>query len=351
MNGGWQRGGGGNGGPVIEIPKINFPPRLPRGAITGVLGLLALAVVLLFLWTSFFQVKQDEVGVVLRFGRYVRTAEPGLRFRLPLFIEKVYKVPVARQLKLEFGYRTVEAGQRTRYSEREFLEETVMLTGDLNVAEVEWAVQYRIKDPRAFLFNVAEPEATFRDVSEAVVRAVVGDHSVDEVVTTGRDQVAAQAQALLQETLDLYEMGIDILQLVPQDVNPPEPVKPAFNEVNEAIQEKETLENQAEAEYNRAIPLAEGQAAQLIAQAEGYAQERVNQARGDVARFLAVYEEYRKAPEVTRQRLWLEALSEVIGSTGRRIVVGKDLEGLIPLLNLGGTALPASPRAPQEGQR
>ncbi len=218
-----------------------------------------------------------------------------------------------------------------------------MLTGDLNVAVVEWSVQYRIKDPRAYLFNVKNPESTFRDVSEAVVRAVVGDHSVDEVVTSGRDKVAADSQLMLQDLLDRYEMGISILQLVPQDVNPPDPVKPAFNEVNQAIQEKETLENEAEAEYNRAIPLARGEAAQLISQSEGYADQRVNQAEGDVARFLSVLAEYRKAPEVTRQRIWQETLQQVLRETGSRVILDRDLQGLVPLLNLGGAvSLPAS---------
>jgi membrane protease subunit HflK len=305
-------------------------------------GLLVVAL------TSIFQVKQDEVAVVLRFGAYERTVDPGLRFKLPFGIERKIKVPVERQLKLEFGYRTERAAQRTVYSQADFAAESMMLTGDLNVAIVEWSVQYRIKDPRAYLFNVENPEATFRDVSEAVVREVVGDHSVDEVVTSGRDKVAADAQQLLQEVLDRYEMGIDILQLVPQDVNPPDPVKPAFNEVNQAIQEKETLENEAEAEYNRAIPLARGQAAQLISEAEGYAQERVNQSKGDVARFLSVHEEYRKAPDVTRQRLWQETLQEIFGKTGSRVIVDKDLEGLVPLLNLGGVVFP--PSAAKEGQ-
>jgi membrane protease subunit HflK len=335
MSNGWSR----DGGPVIDLPK-NFPKQLPvSGIVIGVLALFGIW----FLFTSFFQVAQDEVGVILRFGKYVRTVEPGLRFKLPLGIETVRKVPVERQLKLEFGYRTELAGQRTQYSSSDFSEEAMMLTGDLNVAVVEWSVQYRIHDPRAYLFNVRNPEATFRDVSEAVMRTVVGDHSVDEVVTSGRDEVAVAAQTMLQELLDRYEMGISILQLVPQDVNPPDPVKPAFNEVNQAIQEKETLENEAEADYNRAIPLAEGQAAQRISEAEGYAEQRVNQAKGDAARFESVLAEYRRAPGVTRQRLWQETLQEVIAHSGNRVVVDRDLQGLVPLLNLGDGLSPAAP--------
>ena len=335
MNG--SSGGPGGEGPVIDIRSM-LPAKLPISGIIIGIALLALAGTA---FTSFFQVAPDEVGVVLRFGRYMRTVEPGLRFKLPFALERVAKVPVARQIKLEFGYRTERAGQRTQYSNRDFTGESLMLTGDLNVAVVEWSVQYRIKDPRDYLFNVENPEATFRDAAEAVVRAVVGDHSVDEVVTSGRDKVASEAQLLLQDLLDRYEMGISILQLVPQDVNPPDQVKPAFNEVNQAIQEKETLENQAEAEYNRAIPLAEGMALQQVSEAEGYADQRVNEAKGDVARFLSVYAEYRKAPEITRQRLWQETLQEVIKETGERVVVDRDLQGLVPLLNLGGkTGLP-----------
>lgn len=344
MSNGWSRGGG----PVIDLPK-NFPTRVPvAGILIGVLVLFTIW----FLFTSFFQVAQDEVGVILRFGKYVRTVEPGLRFKLPLGIETVRKVPVERQLKLEFGYRTELAGKRTQYSSKDFSEEAMMLTGDLNVAVVEWSVQYRIHDPRAYLFNVRNPEATFRDVSEAVMRTVVGDHSVDEVVTSGRDEVAVAAQTMLQDLLDRYEMGISILQLVPQDVNPPDPVKPAFNEVNQAIQEKETLENEAEADYNRAIPLAEGQAAQQISEAEGYAEQRVNQAQGDAARFESVLAEYRRAPGITRQRLWHETLQEVIAGSGNRVVVDRDLRGLVPLLNLGEglpTALP-QPKSKEDGQ-
>ena len=343
MSGGWKRGK--DGRPVIELPA-NFPTNIPvSGIVAGVVALLVLALA----FTSLFQVAPDEVGVVLRFGRYMRTVDPGLRFKLPVGIERVIKVPVERQLKLEFGYRTELPGRRTQYSTRDHSDEAMMLTGDLNVAVVEWSVQYRIKDPKAYLFKVRDPEITFRDVSEAVVRTVVGDHSVDEVVTSGRDKVALESQQFLQELLDRYEMGIAILQLVPQDVNPPDPVKPAFNEVNQAIQEKETLENEAEAEYNRAIPLARGQAVQQVSAAEGYAEQRVNQSRGDAARFLSVYAEYRRAPEVTRQRLWQETLQEVMAQTGSRVVVDRNLQGLVPLLNLGGAVSLPAPAKKEDG--
>jgi membrane protease subunit HflK len=336
--------------PEIRIPSFGQfgSPRLQGTAIGAIL------LIIVILWiavTSFFTVEPEEIGLVLRFGQFVRTTDPGLHFKFPTPLERVIKVPVQRQLKQEFGFRTETAGIRTRYSQRDLRRESLMLTGDLNVAVVEWSVQYRINDPRAYLFKVRDPETTFRDVSEAVMRTVVGDHSVDEVVTSGRDKVAIEAQAMLQDLLNRYEMGISILQLVPQDVNPPDPVKPAFNEVNQAIQEKEMLENQAEAEYNRAIPLARGQAAQRVSEAEGSAEQRVNEAKGDVSRFLAVLAEYRKAPGVTRERLWQETLQQVISNTGNRVVVDRNLQGLIPLLNLGERFNGPAGAAKKEGGR
>ena len=215
-----------------------------------------------------------------------------------------------------------------------------MLTGDLNVAVVEWIVQYKIKDPRAFLFNVREPESTFRDMSEAAMRQVVGDHSVDEVITTGRASIAAQAKDILQALGDTYGIGIDVQQLVLQDVNPPDPVKPSFNEVNEAIQEKEQLTNLARTEYNQAIPKARGEAQQLIQEAEGYAAARVNRAEGEATRFDSIYEEYRKAPQVTRTRMYLEMLNEVLPRLGKKVIMDDEGSNVLPLLNLTGERTP-----------
>jgi membrane protease subunit HflK len=253
------------------------------------------------------------------------------------FVERVIKVPVERQLKQEFGFRTEMAGQRTQYREGpQFYDESLMLTGDLNVGLVEWIVQYKIKDPFAFLFKVRDVESTFRDMSEAAMRQVVGDHSVDEVLTIGREQVAAQAKDLLQALCDKYETGIDVQQLVLQDVNPPDPVKPSFNEVNQAIQERERLINEALADYNQAIPRARGEALQMIQESEGYATERVNRAEGDAARFDAIYSEYRKAPRVTRDRMYLETMNEVLPRLGKKLILDEEQQGVLPLLNLGG---------------
>jgi len=315
---------------VPQMPQINLPNISPR-AIRGIL-LLVVGVVLLF--GSFYQIDPDEVGVVRRFGAYSRTTDPGLHFKFP-FIEKLDKVPVQRQLKQEFGFRTVQAGVRTQYRDGgELLQESLMLTGDFNVGVVEWIVQFQIDDPYAFLFQVRDVDTTFRDMSEATMRQVVGDHSVDEVLTIGREAIALEAKDLLQELSDTYGIGISVQQLVLQDVNPPDPVKPSFNEVNEAIQEKEQLINRAWAEYNQEIPKAKGVAQQTIQEAEGYAAERVNRSQGEATRFEAIYAEYRKAPRVTRNRMYLETMNEILPRMGKKVILDEKQRGLLPLLNL-----------------
>jgi len=214
--------------------------------------------------------------------------------------------------------------------------ESIMLTGDLNVAVVEWTVQFRIKDPRQFLFDVRDVSKTFRDMSEAVMREVVGDHSVDEVITIGRDAIAIQAKEQLQRLCDRYGIGIDVQQLVLQNVNPPDAVKPAFNEVSQAIQEKERAINDAWADYNKAVPRAKGEAEQAVRSAEGYALERVNHAEGDARRFEAIYEEYRKAPVVTRQRMYLETMGQLLPTLGRKLILDDKAKGVLPLLQFDG---------------
>jgi membrane protease subunit HflK len=311
------------------MPQINVPKFIPKNAITIIVGLV-LAVAM---FSAVYQVDPDERGVVLRFGAYSSDTGPGLHFLIP-FVDTVIKVPVQRQLKQEFGFRTAEAGVRTQYIDRGFEDESLMLTGDLNVAVVEWIVQYRIKDPRAFLFNVRSPESSFRDMTEAAMRQVVGDHSVDEVITTGRASIADQAKEILQQLSDTYGIGIDVQQVVLQDVNPPDAVKPSFNEVNQAIQEREQLINEARTEFNQAIPKAEGEARQLIQEAEGYATARVNRAEGEATRFEAIYDEYRKAPRVTRTRMYLEMLNEVLPRVGKKVIVDEDGASVLPLMNL-----------------
>ena len=317
------------GGGEIRIPKFR-PPSFTSGLTRWIIG----AIVLLILAaSSFYTVDPEEIAIVLRFGKKVRSADPGLHLKIPL-IESKIKVPVQRQLKEEFGFQTVSAGVRSQFATRGREPESNMLTGDLNAAVVEWVVQYRIVEPYNFLFRVRNVRQTFRDMSEAVMREVVGDRTVNEVLTVGRAEIADLVEQKLQGLCDVYETGINVDQVVLQDVNPPDPVKPSFNEVNQAQQEKEKLINEAQSEYNRVIPRARGEAQQTIREAEGYALGRINTARGDSARFVAVYQAFAKAPEVTRQRIYLETMNTILPNVSRKVVIDEELQGIIPLLNL-----------------
>jgi modulator of FtsH protease HflK len=313
-----------------HVPRV---PRFPGGS--GPLLRIAVPAIaaLLLLMTTFYQVQPEAVGVVLRFGRYVRTTEPGLHIKAP-FAEQVIKVPVQRQLKQEFGFRTEDAGVRTQYSQENFNDESMMLTGDLNVAIVEWIVQYRVSDPYQFLFKVRNPETTFRAMNEAVMRQVVGDRTVTEVLTVGRQEIETRVEVELQAMAKQYELGITLDQVVLQDVNPPNPVKPSWDAVNQAQQQRDRLINEARAEYNKVVPRAKGEAEQTILQAQGYALDRVNRSQGDSARFKSVHDSYRKAPDVTRRRMYLETMGRVLPSLGGKVFVDKDVKGIVPLLPL-----------------
>lgn len=282
---------------------------------------------------AFFQIGAEEVGIITRFGKYTREVNSGLNFKIPL-IEGVVKVPVERQQKQEFGFRTVESNVRSDYTKRGTADESLMLTGDLNLADVEWVVQYRISNAYQYLFKVRHPEITLRDLSESSMRQVVGDRTVNEVLTVGRTEVALAVKDLIQNLSDEYELGICIEQVVLQDVNPPDPVKSAFNAVNEAQQEKETLINQAKSEYNRVIPHARGQARETIQKAEGYATARVNNAQGEATRFELLYQEYVKAPEVTRRRLYMETMQRVLPELGNKIITDQEGNNVLPLLQM-----------------
>ena len=321
---------GGTGGDCPQIPEI----KMPHIPFRGIQVVLLLVVAVVAVTTSFYTIDPEEQGMVLRFGRYVGSTEPGLHFKIPFGIERVLKVPIQRQLKEEFGYRTLKAGVNTQYSTKSFAEESNMLTGDLNAAVVEWSVQYRIVDPYLYLFKVRNVRETFRDMSEAVMRRIVGDRTVNEVLTVGRAEVALAVQTDLQALCEKYETGIRVDQVVLQDVNVPDPVLPSFNAVNEAQQEKEKLINQAQSEYNREIPKAEGAAQQTVQEAEGYALDRVNRAQGDSTAFTVLYAAYRKAPEVTRTRIYLETMNKVLPQVRGKVIVDDDLKGLLPLLNL-----------------
>ena len=290
-------------------------------------------------YTSVFTVDPEEKAVVLKFGKEDRIVGQGLHFKLPFFMEQEYKVPVQRQLKLEFGFRT--AGNETRqqyaqtqYSSGGYAAESLMLTGDLNVASIEWVTQYKIADPVKYLFKVRNVDQTFRDMNEAVMREIIGDRTINEVLTIGRGEIQNLAMEKLSALCKEYTLGIVVSQVILQDVSPPEPVKPAFNEVNQAEQEKETTIQNALAEYNREIPKAEGTALKTVEAAEGYAVKRVNEAIGSVSRFTQVFEEYQKAPNITRQRIYLETMAEIYQAVDRKIIIDEDVNGVLPLLNL-----------------
>jgi membrane protease subunit HflK len=307
------------------------PQRIRRWALSGLIALVAIVL----LASALYSVGADEVAVIQRFGRFVRTTPPGLHVRLPFGIESLRKVKVKYVFKEEFGFRTVEPGVRTVYSQQNLSDEALMLTGDLNCGVVEWIVQYKVKDPVAYSFNVRHVRGTIRDVAEATMRRVVGDRSIDGVLTVERIEVGQMVQEGMQEILDSYESGVQIVTVKLQDVNPPDEVKPAFNAVNEAKQEREQLINQAMKEYNTAVPRAEGDAEKTIKMAEGSAIDRVNRAKGDAKRFLELWKSYRWAKDVTRRRLYMETMAEVLPRVEHKYVVDEDDTGILRLLPLG----------------
>ena len=309
-----------------------------RFRLSGSLWLLLVALLVVAAgYTSFFRVATNETGVVQRFGRYVRSEGPGLQLKLPFGIEQVKKVKTGRNFQMEFGYRTVEAGVRSRFTERGFKEESLMLSGDLNVVDLQWTVQYKIGNPVDFLFQVQDVDSAIRDVSESVIRRVVGNRLFDFVLTVGRAEIADRVKVEMQEILDSYRSGIQVVNVKMQNVTPPEPVKPAFNEVNEAEQEKESKINQAQAAYNKEIPKAKGNAQQTVSEAEGYALERVNRAEGEADRFLDVLKEYNQAKDVTKRRFYLESMDKLLGKVEEIYVIDADQKGLVPLLDLQKT--------------
>ena len=315
----------------IDWKKLKFPDLSKL----KILPLVAVFLAAILLFTAWFQVAADSEGVVLRLGKYNRSMGPGLHMKMPFGIERVYYVPSQRQLKQEYGFRTEVPGVRTQYSPLNFREESLMLTGDLNVAVVEWSVQYRIKNSFDYRFRVRNVTDTFRDMTEAVMREIVGDRTVNEVLTVGRTELAQAVKNELQELCDQYETGLRVAQVILQDVAPPDQVRPSFNEVNQAQQEREKLINQARGEYNRDVPRARGAAEQQISQAEGYAIDRVNRAKGEASRFDQLYAEYRRAPEVTRRRIYIETLNRVLPKVGRKLIMNKDFQNIVPLLQLG----------------
>jgi membrane protease subunit HflK len=333
---------------------IQMPPALPDSPIARYLhprfftAALIAFMLLIGLLTCFYQVDTASVGVVQRFGRYSETVQPGLHFKLPFGIDAVTSVPMRRQLKMEFGFATPGASNPDQITgPRDQQDERSMVTGDLNAAQVEWVVQYGISDPRAYLFNLRSPGGTLRDISESIMREVVGDRTVDEVLTYGRSEIQSDAMSKLDEAVRKLQMGLHVIQVQLNRVHPPPPVQRSFDDVSKAKQERQQMINMAQGEYNKVVPLASGEAKQKITEAEGYAVKRVNEAQGDVARFKALLEQYEKAPEVTRQRIYLETMAEVIPQVGSKIILDDAAKQFLPLMNIQG----AISTAPQPARR
>lgn len=333
----WNNRNRGNTPPDLEALLRQGQDRLrnliPNGGQYGIFSILILLLVVLGAWTSYYTVPSDSVAVVQRFGQYLKEVQPGLHFKLPLGVDLATIVPVKRQLKQEFGFSTPGASDPYQ-SPRDGHKETEMVTGDLNAALVEWVVQYRISNPVKYLFEVREPSATLRYVSESVMREVVGDRTVDEVITIGRQEIEIESLTKMQELTTKYAMGISIDQVQLKNINPPAPVQASFNEVNQAQQEKEKLINEARRDYNKVIPLAEGEKDQRIREADGYRLKRINEAEGDVARFTALLTEYRKAPQVTRRRIYIETMQDVLPGIDSKIIIDEQARSILPLLNL-----------------
>ncbi len=339
----WQSGNNGRPGngamtppeleDIIRQGQQRFKQMMLGGGSRG-LGVIVIIILLATgAWSAFYTVPSDSVAVIQRFGKYLKDVPPGLHFKFPFGIDTAIKVPVKRQLKQEFGFAT--RGARDPYQiPEDGQRESLMVTGDLNSALVEWVVQYRISDPAKFLFEVREPRGTLRHVSESVMREVVGDRTVDEVITIGRQEIEIEALAKMQALSSKYAMGISIDQVQLKNINPPGPVQASFNEVNQAQQEKEKLINEARRDYNKVIPLAEGEKDQRIREADGYRLKRINEAEGDASRFNALLTEYNKAPEVTRRRIYIETMQAILPHLQSKIIVDEQIKGILPLLNL-----------------
>ena len=286
--------------------------------------------------TMIYTVEADQDAVILRFGKYNRTEGPGLHLKLPWNLEDAIKVGVRKIHKMEFGFRTRKPGVRTVYDPRKFNDESIMLTGDLNVVDVEWVIQFQIKDAKNFLFNVKDVRKNLFDISQAVVREVVGEHTVTETITEARDEIANQSLMKMQKIIDEYKMGIRLVALKLQDVFPPEKVKPSFDAVNAAVQDANQIANMAEKVRKKQLQEEQGKAEQLVKTAQAYKVNLVNNSKGDAKRFLSLFEEYKKAPSITKKRLYFDQVIEAMSNAERVIIVDPAVKSVVPLLNLGG---------------
>jgi len=339
--------------PAASIFDMANRPAPVRSIIGGVLTAVVVMLLIVAAFTSFFTVQPEERGVVTRFGALHDIADPGLNFKIPFGVDRVQIVATEQIQKQEFGFRTETIGQQTQYAGGDFSRESLMLTGDLNVINVEWVVQYQISDPEKYLFRgPREPEQALRDMSEAVMRRIIGNRLGSNALTVGRVAIASTAQQEIQEIMNAYNSGITVLRVELQDVTPPREVQASFNEVNQARQERERLINEAERQRNEIIPRAQGEARQMLAESEGYAIERVNRAKGEGVRFLSILHEYRDAPEVTRRRLYLEMLDEVLPTVERVYLLNGSSSAPLPILSLDApTTSPARRAAAQEAAR
>lgn len=314
---------------IIDVGKkkfMDFSKWIPLATVV--------LLILLGLRGLIYSIGPDEVGVIQRFGKFIGLSSPGLHAKIPFGIDKVTPIKVEKVFKEEYGFKTVEPGVRTRYSSGNYKDVSLMLTGDLNILDVRWIAQFKIKDPVKLLFATRHPEDNIHDISEVVMRRFVGDYSVDEVLTTKREEIDDLAQQEIQRILDNYNVGVHIVTVKLLDVNPPETVKSAFNEVNEAKQEKEKMINQAWEAYNKVIPKAKGTAEKTIREAEGYATDKINRAKGESARFLATLEEYKKAPGITKKRLYLETLMQVLPNAKEKYIIDSQQKSILSLLDI-----------------
>ena len=313
----------------VTPPQFTMPTNLGRLFFPAMLAVVGFWFVL----SGFTSVPADSIGVLTRFGRFVELVKPGLRFKIPLGVDVIDLVPVERQQTLDFGFSTPGSTNPNQYPDDPEAERTVV-TGDLNMALMEWIVQYRVEDPVQFKFHVFQPEWTLRDAGEAVMREVVGDRTIDEVLTIGRQEIESETLVRLQALVKRYGLGLTVMQVQLQNVHPPKAVQASFSEVNQAQQEKQQAINLANGEYNKVVPRAKGEALRKVSTAEGYAAKRVNEAKGDADRFNATLAEYVKAPEVTRQRLYLETMQEVLPQLSRKIILDEKAGQIFPLLQL-----------------
>ena len=311
----------------VKKAKRGFGPTLLFWLI-----ILVLAVAAGF--SSFYVVDETENAVITRLGKYTQTVGSGLHTKLPFGLDKAYFVPVKVIQTEQFGFETVKSGRNNEYKNN-IASESTMLTGDLNIVDVEWIIQYRIVDPKQWLFGVYEKQQTIRDISRSVINTLVGDRAILEVMGAERTSIQSLAQDMMNENFKELGLGINVITVQLQNIVPPSGVQDAFEDVNKATQDMNRLINEGKEAYNAEIPRAQGEADKQLQVAEGYAAERVNMAKGDVARFNAVYEEYKRSPKITKERIYLETMDEIFGSEKKPELIDGELDNLVPVKTLG----------------